>query len=1127
MRTIRIFISSPGDVGPERAAAQRVLERLTRQYHGRVTLEGYLWEQESYEAGSAFHRQIPSPSKYDIAVFILWSRLGTPITVDSVTYPSGTVYEFEDAQQGPVASRPRVLMYRKKAAIQLDVALSQGELLEAKARFDQVQEFFKKYFEGHDGGLRGHNVFESTPDLEERLEEDLRKLIDSIRQSGATPAQGGAHPKTGSPYRGLRLFDEDDRHVFFGRTRALYQVVRALRRQEAAGRPFIVVFGKSGVGKSSFMRAGVAPYITGTNAIEGVSVWRRALFEPSDSTKDLVGGLAAALCDPEALPELAEGIGASAFADMLRQTPDAAVSLLRQSLSRLAPGGNARVLLLVDPLEEVFTRRSKGGGAASAGEGDEAEQRRLEQQHFAGVLHVLCVSRLVWVVATLRSDFYEQASAIPQLRELKEGEGQYHLAPLNAIEIGQAVLCPAEIAGLAFEESEERGPLSEELINAALRHTDPLPLLSYALDQLYERSNAAYTGVMTFRAFDELGGLEGALARRADEARNAASKRMTGKMSDAWNKVFGLLVDVDRDGRRVRLYARTEQFGSDDARVLSEELDKARLLITDKDDQGRAVVSIAHESMLREWPSLREWIDERAELLRLRSVIATEAREWLPTRSRELLILQGARLAKAEQLVRNPEGLELEPALTEYVNSASGHSRSRRKRTLTLAVVAVVVVLAAVGQAVVQRVRSHDQQVATQKLNENLTTFASFVSFLVSELDNKLFRARTPEQQKLVDDIRNSLADHYINLDIGLIPPARIVETADGMASGAEMLASIGEYESAIRVMERSIELFERSVPVPADELAKRLDKLGGMCYRASDYDRGEGAYRRSLRVRELAGDGDLVKVQVTLGGLAQLLKAQSRYVAAVVQLRRSISILRGAERADLQPVLAKQYDSLADILRNVAIYAPNTAEADLRNQESEEVSGLAIGIARQLGEKAAKDLANYESEYAVLLEKTGRITQAEATLLRLCEHRNDKTADLAAILYKLGRVQVSLGKLNEAEQTLQRSHQILESDPTHPRMAKCREARARLRAEQGRWSDAEAELRGVLDIRLAKLKGPNPDIFEARAMLAVVLDKLGRAEEAAVERDLAARLRSEFDELQRQDKRAAEPEKQ
>ena len=142
-------------------------------------------------------------------------------------------------------------------------------------------------------------------DFEILLENHLHRLIDrQIPGSVSSTSEARAVWKKGSPFRGLEAFEFEHAPVFFGRTRAVSDILQALRDQAADGRSFVLVLGMSGGGKSSVVRAGVLPMLTRPGVIEGVDNWRRAVFRPTDVRGDLFAGLAKALLRDDALPSL-------------------------------------------------------------------------------------------------------------------------------------------------------------------------------------------------------------------------------------------------------------------------------------------------------------------------------------------------------------------------------------------------------------------------------------------------------------------------------------------------------------------------------------------------------------------------------------------------------------------------------------------------------------------------------------------------------------------------------------------------------------------------------------------------------------------------------------------------------
>jgi energy-coupling factor transporter ATP-binding protein EcfA2 len=149
--------------------------------------------------------------------------------------------------------------------------------------------------------------------------------------------------REGSPFRGLEAFQFLHAPVFCGRTNAIGEVLDRLRRKAAQGRPFVLILGASGSGKSSLAMAGVLPLLVKPGTIEGVGLWRRVVFRPGGQREfgDLFDRLAAALVrrqqEDEGLPELISGSATveQIAADLLAD-PKAAALLVRSALDQVA-----------------------------------------------------------------------------------------------------------------------------------------------------------------------------------------------------------------------------------------------------------------------------------------------------------------------------------------------------------------------------------------------------------------------------------------------------------------------------------------------------------------------------------------------------------------------------------------------------------------------------------------------------------------------------------------------------------------------------------------------------------------------------------------------------------------------
>ena len=251
------------------------------------------------------------------------------------------------------------------------------ERLGQKKKLDQ---FIDKWFHDKAEGtlVAAFHPFESPSDFEILIENHLRRLIDrSLPRSVAATSEARAVWKKGSPFRGLAAFEFEHAEVFFGRTRAVSDILNALRKQAAEGRPFALILGMSGGGKSSVVRAGVLPMLIRPGVIEGVGLWRRAVFRPTDVRGDLFEGLGNALIREHALPSLdPDGNGPDELAAAFRQSPQAATSLVRNALAREeAEDGQAE-------RQARAGHRSDGGDVHAGGDPARASAGLLRRNRF-------------------------------------------------------------------------------------------------------------------------------------------------------------------------------------------------------------------------------------------------------------------------------------------------------------------------------------------------------------------------------------------------------------------------------------------------------------------------------------------------------------------------------------------------------------------------------------------------------------------------------------------------------------------------------------------------------------------------------------------------------------------------
>jgi AAA ATPase domain len=760
MRRIDIFVSSPEDVQKERSLVERTIRAVADEFNvpitvtysnwlrehapldkvavqsangsedGKTWLCPCFWEYKDTELDQEYREQIPNTGAYDLVISIIWSRLGTRLS-PAFVMPDGSqpkaASEYEIGwvldQVNRTPGFPELKVYRNGAPP--PAPLEAKTQREAFFRdWDAVQEFFTVW-EKQKTFVEACSRYSDLQEFENLFRAHFRDFLTRQLEKEIVPRKPVVRgPRTkAEPYRGLQFFDFEHAPIFHGRTKAIGEILDALGKQADAKTPFVLVLGATGSGKSSLVRAGVLPLLTEIGTLPGEGPWRYAITRPG-SGGDPFDSLAAALLLNTALPELKKAKRRDSWRELaadLKGNPATVALQITEMIDRISaqeldhlldrekgqtpvPGRiestelarhrrlrrvkpKAQIALFIDQLEELFT-------------GDFSLE--LQHQYFATVSALVRCER-VYVIAALGSEYYSAYQQFPELVALTKPGGRFDLQSPTREQLGRMVGAAAETYGLRFDRQVKTGrALDDALVEAALTSADQLPLLEHLLWMLYRKQAARGDGLLRWSDYQELGGVDGALAHHAEKVFTTLSS----EACQAFDFVLRRLVSVELEqkvGCRTALYRDLVSFGATDSRLqagaksLVDSMVKEGLFIAETDFRQQDVVSLAHPALLRKWPRFREWLIEDQEFLRMRDRVDGCLKLWLKRgRRKHDLLTPGLGLADGETLLNHFHS-SLSKAQIEYIQkSFAAQKRGRRARYLFwLPVVIVLVSLAA------------------------------------------------------------------------------------------------------------------------------------------------------------------------------------------------------------------------------------------------------------------------------------------------------------------------------------------------------------------------------------------------------------------------------------------------
>lgn len=474
---------------------------------------------------------------------------------------------------------------------------------------------------------------------------EIDRLADALygRTQAAAPAVA-----TGAvcPFRGLRPFREEDAEFFFGREDFTNALAQSVDRQS-----LIAVIGASGCGKSSVVRAGLLPQLRGS----GERVWEILVMFPGDDPLRAFAAAALPLLEPE--PSTSETERLAEIARLTAHLADGTITIAdvaRRILERQP--GTDRLLIVVDQWEELYTLCP-----------DASTRHRFIDGILGGTR-----AEAFSAVFTLRADFYGHLVAYRPLADRLE-QAARNLGPMTRTELERAVEQPAARAGLLFEAG-----LADKLVDAVEREPANLPLLEFVLAQLWEQRRG---NQLTHAAYEAMGEVEGAIAERAD----AVWEQLDDDGRRLLRAVFLRLVRTAENSPDTRRRALLRELDPR-ARPVMDRLAAARLIVLGRDDAGEETVEIGHESLIRHWQRLDEWIREDREFLAWLDRLHRSMSNWSDDPQDSALLKASALETASRWLAARPLELSAQERawIARSVRTAKREIRKRRLATAGL-----------------------------------------------------------------------------------------------------------------------------------------------------------------------------------------------------------------------------------------------------------------------------------------------------------------------------------------------------------------------------------------------------------------------------------------------------------
>jgi WD40 repeat protein/energy-coupling factor transporter ATP-binding protein EcfA2 len=414
-----------------------------------------------------------------------------------------------------------------------------------------------------------------------------------------------------NPFPGLRPFNIDESHLFFGREGQSDEVLLKLSKNR-----FVGIIGPSGSGKSSFIYCGVMPILYGGFLTDASPNWEVVVTRPGSAPID---NLAEALLKNQ--PEYINGdvderkIKRTIFSTLLKSSSLGLVEAIEQTRKE----ADVNYLVLVDQFEELF-RFKDSHDVNSVNETLAFVNLLMEGINYPDAP--------IYVAITMRSDFIGDCSQFPELTR-KINDSHYLIPQLTREQKRAAVEGPVAVGGAKIAPR-----LVQQLLNDLGDNPDQLPILQHALMRTwsYWANYKDYQEeAVDLKHYEAIGTMTEALSQHANEAFDELTeeqKHVCEILFKAITEKRGENFGIRRPTRLNEIAAIADVSEEDVVGVVEKFRAPGRSLLTPAFGtpiSSKSMIDISHESLMRIWVRLKNWVDDEADAVQMYSRLAEAA----------------------------------------------------------------------------------------------------------------------------------------------------------------------------------------------------------------------------------------------------------------------------------------------------------------------------------------------------------------------------------------------------------------------------------------------------------------------------------------------------------------------